>query len=142
MRSLMHTSLTTTGRLWNDLLPDPGPDVNGAYLVILSNGKAPNAFMYTTEGTYNTFIPSTKKWKLNFNRKSDMATLESGTANGNSKKVFSGGLFFCQVADKSNVGIFPATFNVSYTDKKEINITVIRSLLMIIHALSLFSSRA
>lgn len=46
---------------WNDLLPDPGLDVNGAYLVILSNGKEPNAFMYTTEGTYNTFIPSTKK---------------------------------------------------------------------------------
>lgn len=68
-------------------------------------------------GTYNTFIPSTKKWKLNFNRKSDMATLESGTPTENSTKVFSGGLFFCQIANKSNVDFFPATFNVSYTDK-------------------------
>lgn len=40
----------TADTKWNELLPDPGADANGSYLVILSNGKAPNAFMYTTGG--------------------------------------------------------------------------------------------
>lgn len=112
---------------WNELLPNPGVDANGSYLVIFSNGSAPNAFMYTTEGTYNTFIPSTKKWKLNVNHLKEAATLEEkdNTIMGDpNTKVFKGGLYFCQIANEKNVFFFPNTFDVSYNNLKKTNIFV------------------